>query len=454
MPPRASPSTPPPGRAAIRITIALAWALLASGLVPAKGVAAPPDAGVDSSGTSFERVQRLAPGPWRRLRSGRPGLTPAQQALIEKLEAIGYLAGTKPAGEDGGVTTYDEDRCWTGLNLCTSGHGPVAYLMDMDGEVLHRWTMAFDEVWPDRPVPKHPVARLKTTYWRRVRALPDGGLLAIFEGLGMIRLDAQSNLLWESSRGEHHDLQVLDDGRIVTLTREAHVVPRIGEAPILEDFVEILDADGNLLRKVSLLECFENSDFTELWRTEDPLRGDIFHTNTVHVLDGSVADVAPAFTRGRILTSMRKTDVIAVVDLDERRVEWARRGVSRAQHDPRITPEGGLLLFDNLGAGTRSTVREFDPATFDTIWEFSGTEGDPLVSGTCGAAQRLPNGNTLVTETDGGRALEVTREGDVVWEYVNPHRAGDEDEFIAALFEVERLPAGFGEEWWDADGAE
>ena len=35
-------------------------------------------------------------------------------------------------------------------------------------------------------------------------------------------------------------------------------------------------------------------------------------------------------------------------------------------------------------------------------------------------AQRLPNGNTLVCESSYGRFFEVTQEGEIVWEYVNP----------------------------------
>ena len=37
-----------------------------------------------------------------------------------------------------------------------------------------------------------------------------------------------------------------------------------------------------------------------------------------------------------------------------------------------------------------------------------------------GNAQRLPNGNTLVCESSYGRFFEVTQEGEIVWEYVNP----------------------------------
>ena len=42
----------------------------------------------------------------------------------------------------------------------------------------------------------------------------------------------------------------------------------------------------------------------------------------------------------------------------------------------------------------------------------------PFVS----SAQRLPNGNTLIAEGSDGRVFEVTRDHDVVWEFVNPYR--------------------------------
>jgi hypothetical protein len=38
-------------------------------------------------------------------------------------------------------------------------------------------------------------------------------------------------------------------------------------------------------------------------------------------------------------------------------------------------------------------------------------------------AQRLPNGNTLINEGSFGRFFEVSLEGEIVWEYVNPYFA-------------------------------
>jgi hypothetical protein len=43
----------------------------------------------------------------------------------------------------------------------------------------------------------------------------------------------------------------------------------------------------------------------------------------------------------------------------------------------------------------------------------------------------LPNGNVLITESDGGRLFEVTRAGEIVWNFVNPTRGGANGEMIA-----------------------
>ena len=41
----------------------------------------------------------------------------------------------------------------------------------------------------------------------------------------------------------------------------------------------------------------------------------------------------------------------------------------------------------------------------------------PLIS----AAQRLPNGNTMIPEDSGGRFFEVTTDHQIVWEYISPY---------------------------------
>ena len=71
-----------------------------------------------------------------------------------------------------------------------------------------------------------------------------------------------------------------------------------------------------------------------------------------------------------------------------------------------------------------SRVIEFDPTTFQIVWEYSaekaGMEDYKFYSSYISSAQRLPNGKTMITEGADGRMLEVTPDYEIVWEFVNP----------------------------------
>jgi hypothetical protein len=394
------------------------------------------------------------PGRWRKLRPRRvdPNLTEEQRERIAQLEAIGYLSGSVEASDLAGVTLHDRERAYQGLNFYTSGHAPEAILMDMDGRVLHRWRHDFLDIWPDYP---KDWLHTGAGFWRRAYLYENGDILAIFEGMGIIKLDKDSNLLWASPVRAHHDLHVTPEGDIYVLTREGRMVPRIDpEKPVLVDFISVLDAEGKEKKRVSVLESLERSEFRHLWKTGRTLWGELFHTNTLELLDGRIAHELPAFAAGNVLTSLLVPDLIAVVDLEQEKVVWALEGSFKKQHDPKILANGRLLLFDNLGDSPHARVLEFDPARPDTLtWVYGGSQGNPFSSYNCGTAERLPNGNTLITESDGGRAFEVTPEKETVWEFYNPHRAGDDRELIATLFELVRLPSGFPTDWVGGAGA-
>jgi hypothetical protein len=56
------------------------------------------------------------------------------------------------------------------------------------------------------------------------------------------------------------------------------------------------------------------------------------------------------------------------------------------------------------------------------------------------SAQRLPNGNTLITEGVDGRVFEVTREHEIVWEYVNPRFDSYGTGRVNLVYRAYRLP--------------
>jgi len=69
-------------------------------------------------------------------------------------------------------------------------------------------------------------------------------------------------------------------------------------------------------------------------------------------------------------------------------------------------------------------VIEINPATREVVWSYEETPSLALFSPIMSNAQRLWNGNTMITEGISGRLFEVTPEGEVVWEYVNPTSVG------------------------------
>lgn len=105
--------------------------------------------------------------------------------------------------------------------------------------------------------------------------------------------------------------------------------------------------------------------------------------------------------------------MLAVLDLAQAEVVWALQGSFAKQHDPQVLADGTLLLFDNAGLGKHSRLLQLDPATGETIWEYRGDPDGGFRPGCCGTADRLPNGNTLINETDAGRAFEVTPDHNV-----------------------------------------
>jgi hypothetical protein len=119
---------------------------------------------------------------------------------------------------------------------------------------------------------------------------------------------------------------------------------------------------------------------------------------------------------------------------------------------------GNLLLFDNqgpagfptapLGIFVGSRVLEIDPITRQIVWQYTGEDSNRPVwsfhSSFISSARRLSNGNTLIDEGMNGRIFQVTREGEVVWEYVNPFfaptRIGEREVLSNWVFRAQPVP--------------
>lgn len=368
------------------------------------------------------------------------------------LASIGYAGdtGAVPTAQSG-VTLYDAARAQAGLNLYISGHAPEAVLMDMDGRARHRWAVDFATLWPDYEPPDY-VRITGHQYWRRVHAFDNGDLLALHEGIGLVKIDRDSKVLWKRRGNFHHDFAVTGDGSIYALNRTME--PRAveaGEEPFLmEPVLSVLDTNGSEIRRVPLIPCFENSDYAPLLQRL-AASGDLFHENTIQVFDGSLADRSPLFAAGNVLISIWTLDTLAIVNPDVERVLWAMNGLWHRQHESALLPNGNMIVFDNRGNKGGSRILEFDPMTQQIAWSYAPENPGDFHSEWCGGLQRLPNGNTLVTETNRGRTFELSPDGDIVWEFINPNQTQSQDmTLVASLWKVTRLPETFGADWLHA----
>ena len=232
----------------------------------------------------------------------------------------------------------------------------------------------------------------------------------------------------------HHDVDVGEDGTIYALRQEIIYAPPRGleyiPTPYIADYLVLLSPEGAELKRIDLLAALRDSPYSPLLsplerpdkqamppasREDDARRRDVLHTNFVKVLSRKLAPKFPLFKAGQVLISMRHLDAIAVLDPESSAVVWAASGPWEAQHDPQFLDNGHLLIFDNLGSPKGSRVLEYDPQTQALPWSSSGENRAPFLNTERGMSQRLPNGNTLIVNSQGGEMLEVTRSKEVVW---------------------------------------
>ena len=386
----------------------------------------------------------VRPGTRKATQPPRVETTSAEQReREERLMALGYAAGYSAPFERSGVVTHDPAKVSPGLNLVVSGHEPSAFLMDMDGKVRHRWAKSFREAWPKRQLEKFE--QYRSRHWKRVYLFPNGDLLVLFEGIGLIKLDRDSKVLWTYWDSVHHDLDVDSAGNILVLVwRQQTLGNSSPERRALGDNIVYLSPEGRRTRGLSVLSALEASPWAPLLRFGPNTGTDILHTNTLSLLDGRHAGVVPAFRRGNLLVALRNLDFIGVIDPEKGQFTWGLSGMWHQPHEPVLLPNGHLLVFDNYGGRggdtPRSLALELDPVTQEVVWSFGGEPA--FFSKVVGMVQRLPNGNTLVTSSTEARVLEVTSGGELVWEFRNPHQVIEKGQQRAAtLFEVVRVPA-------------
>ncbi len=274
----------------------------------------------------------------------------------------------------------------------------VPLILDMNGRVVHHW----------------PEVRAVG----RVRLTRDGRLVAIGTDNLVKEYDWEGRLTWQhqlpgSGDFPHHDLIQLANGNYL-------IVARDGET--YADYLQEVGPDSGVVWE------WRSSEHSQVFPDWNPDSKDPTHFNSVYELPANRWYDAgdERFRPGNVLVSARTLDTIFIVDRAAGEVVWQYTGELDYQHEASMIAEGlpdeGLILvFDNgfhsRDRYRRSIIRAIDPTTKRVVWE-NGSQY--LFSSVGGTVHMLPGGNRLICSSQGGRAFELNRDGDIVWEWTPP----------------------------------
>jgi len=258
--------------------------------------------------------------------------------------------------------------------------------------------------------------------------------------------------------------EFVKQGKTLMLSHKNKVVPEISDKELVDDVFYEVDWNGNLTGfEWHAADHFNEYGFDDSAReaiyrnpgyNEDRGRGDWLHLNTLSVLGKNhwydeTGD--ERFNPENIMTSSRHANFIAIISRATGDIVWRagpdfvegtpeyNLGQFVGQHHPHMIPkglpgEGNVLVFDNGGDSgyggatgypkykrAYSRIIEFNPVTLELVWQYGAESGKEFFfSFNISSAQRLPNGNTLITEGANGRVFEVTPNKEIVWDFLSP----------------------------------
>ena len=345
----------------------------------------------------------------------------SQRAAGKREPVIGPVEQNRLRRFGTGVTAWDPNKTFDGLTVFSPNLGTSAYAIDMEGKVVNQWDIA----GPDS----------SSRVWM-VRALENGNLFAfvyepagdappfVFKGARLQELDWQGKVVWEfADPHAHHDATVLPNGNLLILRAEPvphDMAARLrGGAPGTEqdtvwtDWVVEATRDGEVVWEWHAWQHLDPS--IEVINPPDT-RAEWTHANSVFQIPN-----------GDLLISFRNINLVAIVSRTTGDVTWDLRPPTVAQqHHATMLENGHVMIFDNGAhrldsAVPYSRVIQVEVESKEIVWQHADPTLLNFFSPFISSAQRLANGNTLITEGNFGRIFEVTADHELVWEYVSPY---------------------------------
>lgn len=297
-------------------------------------------------------------------------------------------------------------------------------LIDHAGSVVHEWHLADGTTGTVEMLADGSLLYIATRDQGAADPNPLGG-----DGKGLRRVRWDGDPLWSyDDPNASHDFAVLPDGTVAVLHGapiDAALAAQVqGGVPGSEfngqmwaDQIVEVDPDTNQTRVV-----FDATDALDPVADALPEwmpRSEWTHANSLAYIPSD-----PITGQEAYLISYRAISTIEIVSRATGKVIWSYGGkwVLNQQHDASFLPNGDVMVFDNgqylRAEPSSSQVQEIDPRTNTVVWSFPEIRPvfTTLYSAIIGGAQRLDNGNTLITYGVQGRLLEVTPDHSVAWD--------------------------------------
>ncbi len=263
-------------------------------------------------------------------------------------------------------------------------------------------------------------------------------------------------IAWQAPAGRgyryHHDADLMPDGQVVLLLYDDLLLPEDGGETRFGDRIVILDRHTQeeiwswaAIDHYSTLDGNRFPDWTHGNAANYVEADHSIYFSARHLSRITRIDVAT----GQVVYNMGAIQPSGDTDFGD--------GFFTFQHSPEILPNGNMVLFDNGNESfprvSRAVEIQFNsnqmPTSGQIVWDWveRNEDGFALFSGFAGDADRLPNGNTILSSAPRATLYEVTRDGRLVWKL----RVGQGFPFTS-IYRVQMLEALHADTPGDRDG--
>lgn len=322
-----------------------------------------------------------------------------------------------------GLRALDPERAWPGATLfAPQSCGGQVYLIDLGGHVIHTWGMPY-------PPGNYGYLTDRGTLFYNGKIIEDSTRFISrqpWKGGAVLEVDWGGRVLWEARHPDHHhDGIALRNGNVLLLCL-AQLPPDL--VPRVQGGMAGTERNGEMYADY-LVEMTTDGHVVWEWRSWEHLDPETDRITAIQERreEWTHGNGLAELGNGDIVVSFRTISTVIIIDRVSGKIIWQLGAPPLCgQHAPAPLPNGNLLLFDNGPHRLDhpmpfSRVIEIELATKRIVWKYQETREYEFFSPRISNAQRLPNGNTLICEGDFGRLFEVTPDGELVWEFVNPY---------------------------------